>query len=79
MEIFYDMLAPDGLLIATNVDEHPARNEMECFLEWHLVQRDNKQIRAIAPQKAIPENISLKRDPTGVNVFMEIRKPGGET
>jgi extracellular factor (EF) 3-hydroxypalmitic acid methyl ester biosynthesis protein len=79
MEIFYEMLAPGGLLIATNVDEHPARNEMECFLEWHLVQRDNNRIRAIAPGKAVPENISLKRDPTGVNVFMEVRKPDGET
>ena len=78
MDIFYDMLAPNGLLIATNVDKHPARNEMECFLEWHLVERDNNRFRAVAPQKAVPENILLKRDPTGVNVLMEVRKPDGE-
>ena len=79
MDIFYDMLASDGLLIATNVDKHPARNEMECFLEWHLVERDNGRFRAVAPQKAVAENILLKRDQTGVNVLMEVRKPGGET
>jgi extracellular factor (EF) 3-hydroxypalmitic acid methyl ester biosynthesis protein len=75
LEIFYDMLAPNGLLIATNVDNHPARNEMECFLEWHLVHRNEKRMKAIAPGNVSPQDISLKRDPTGVNLFMEIRKP----
>jgi extracellular factor (EF) 3-hydroxypalmitic acid methyl ester biosynthesis protein len=73
-EIFYDMLAPDGLLIVTNVDVHAAWNEMECFLEWHLVHRNPEQMLALVPRKASRENVALKRDPTGVNVFMEIRK-----
>lgn len=78
MEIFYDMLAPDGLLIVTNVDDHSARNEMECFLEWHLVHRDEKRMKAIVPPSILSQDISLKRDPTGVNLFMEIRKPARE-
>lgn len=38
LEIFYDMLAPGGLLIATNV--HPSNdggNRTEYLAEWHLV------------------------------------------
>jgi len=35
-------------------------------------------MRKIAPRKAISQNISIKRDPTGVNLFMEVRKPDDE-
>ena len=78
MNIFYDMLSPDGLLIATNVDDHPAKNQMECFLEWILIHRNNDKLRSIAPQKAKEQDISITRDQTGVNVFIEVRKPNGE-
>jgi len=78
VEIFYAMLLPGGLLIVTNVDEHPAKNQMECFLEWHLIHRSEDKMRKIAPRKAISQNISIKRDPTGVNLFMEVRKPDDE-
>ncbi len=76
LEIFYDMLAPGGLLIATNV--HPSndwRNWMEYLAEWHLVYRDEKQFLQIAPSLAPTENIRVIADPTGVNIFLEIRKP----
>jgi extracellular factor (EF) 3-hydroxypalmitic acid methyl ester biosynthesis protein len=79
MEIFYDMLAPGGLLVGTNVDVHPARGEMECFLEWHLIHRNSEQMLLITPRRARPDNVTLKRDPTGVNVFMEVRKPDDES
>jgi extracellular factor (EF) 3-hydroxypalmitic acid methyl ester biosynthesis protein len=78
MEVFYAMLLPGGLLIATNVDNHPAKNQMECFLDWHLVHRNTDKMRLLAPPKVTPDNISIKRDPSGVNVFMEIRKSNGE-
>lgn len=78
MDIFYEMLAPGGLLVATNVDDHPARNQMECFLEWSLIYRNNEKMRAVAPQKAKDQNLSIKRDPSGVNLFLEVRKPDGE-
>jgi len=78
MNIFYTMLAPGGLLIATNVDEHPAKNQMEYFLEWYLVHRGNDAMRALAPPAANPRDISLKRDATGVNLFLEVRKPVSE-
>jgi extracellular factor (EF) 3-hydroxypalmitic acid methyl ester biosynthesis protein len=78
LELFHTMLAPDGLLVATNVDDHPAKNQMECFLEWHLLHRNNQKMMEIAPELAKPEDITIKRDATGVNIFLEVRKPGSE-
>jgi extracellular factor (EF) 3-hydroxypalmitic acid methyl ester biosynthesis protein len=78
LEVCYAKLAPGGLLIATNVDEHPARHQMECFLDWHLIHRNTGQMLAVAPAGVPPDNILLKRDPSGVNVFLEIRKPDDE-
>jgi extracellular factor (EF) 3-hydroxypalmitic acid methyl ester biosynthesis protein len=74
MEIFYGMLLPGGLLVATNVDDHPAQNQMECFLEWHLVHRNEEKMRLLIPEKADLQDVSIKRDSTGVNIFLEVRK-----
>jgi extracellular factor (EF) 3-hydroxypalmitic acid methyl ester biosynthesis protein len=78
MDVFYELLAPGGLLVATNVDEHPAKHQMECFLEWNLIYRDNAAMRAVAPRKATESELALKRDPSGVNLFLEVRKPDSE-
>jgi extracellular factor (EF) 3-hydroxypalmitic acid methyl ester biosynthesis protein len=75
IEIFYQQLAPGGLLVVTNADNHPSRGEMECFLEWHLVYRDTKQVAGLVPSHISPENVAIKRDSTGVNLFLELRKP----
>ena len=76
MDAFYTMLAPDGLLVATNVDRHAAINQMECFLDWHLKYRDTEKMRELTPAAAGPEEVTIKRDPSGANVFIEVRKPG---
>lgn len=76
LEIFYDMLAPGGLLIATNV--HPSndwRNWMEYLAEWHLVYRDEEQFLKLAPSAADPATVRVVPDSTGVNIFLEVRKP----
>lgn len=78
VEIFHAMLLPNGLLIATNVDNHPAKNQMECFLDWHLVYRNADKMQSLAPQKVDPQNVTIKSDLSGVNVFMEIRKSDSE-
>ena len=76
LEVFYDLVAPGGLLIATNVDlSNPSRNWMEYVLEWHLVYRDKEQFAKIAPDKAPPGSVEVKSDETGVNIFLEVRKP----
>lgn len=78
MDVFYDMLAPQGLLIATNVDVHPSRNEMEYFLDWHLIHRNSGKLRSLSPQRSRPEDMRLICEPMGVNIFMEVRKNAGE-
>jgi extracellular factor (EF) 3-hydroxypalmitic acid methyl ester biosynthesis protein len=78
MDVFYGMLAPGGMLLATNVDVHPSRNEMEYFLEWHLVHRNSNEMMKLAPEQADREQMKLTRDPTGVNIFLEVRKNPGE-
>jgi extracellular factor (EF) 3-hydroxypalmitic acid methyl ester biosynthesis protein len=76
LEIFYDLLAPGGLLIATNVHpSNPWRNWMEYLAEWHLVYRDEVQFMKLAPDRAPPGACIVKPDATGVNIFLEVRKP----
>jgi extracellular factor (EF) 3-hydroxypalmitic acid methyl ester biosynthesis protein len=75
VDVFYAMLAPGGLLMTTNVDKHPARHQTECFLDWRLVFRNQERMRSLAPAQAAPEDVVIKCDASGVNVFLEIRKP----
>ncbi|MBA4148828.1 MAG: class I SAM-dependent methyltransferase [Verrucomicrobia bacterium] len=76
MNIFYDMLAPGGLLIATNVDaSNPNRQTMEYVLEWHLIYRNSAQLNALNPDNATPGSFTVKADITGVNIYLEVRKP----
>jgi extracellular factor (EF) 3-hydroxypalmitic acid methyl ester biosynthesis protein len=76
MNIFYSMLAPGGLLIGTNVDfSNPSRNGMEYLLEWHLTYRNKEQLKVLIPDDAPARNVQIMSDDTGVNHFLEIRKP----
>lgn len=76
MEVFYDLLAPGGLLVATNVDScNPSRLWMEHVVEWHLVYRTQDQFAKLAPDSSQPELRAVKTDATGVNIFLEVRKP----
>ncbi|QIF01569.1 class I SAM-dependent methyltransferase [Roseimicrobium sp. ORNL1] len=76
LEVFYDLLAPGGLLVATNVDtSNPSRLWMEYVVEWHLVYRNKQQFLRLAPESAPPGSCSVSSDTTGVNIFLEVRKP----
>jgi len=76
LEIFYDLVAPGGLLIATNVhSRNPSRHWMECVMDWHLVYRNDEQFLSLAPSRALAESTFIHAEETGVNIFMEIRKP----
>lgn len=76
MNIFYDWLAPGGLLTATNVDDcRPFRHMLESVLDWHLIYRDSKRSAALMPDRAPADARRVARDPTTVNVFIEARKP----
>ncbi|MCB1210719.1 MAG: class I SAM-dependent methyltransferase [Verrucomicrobiales bacterium] len=76
VEVFYDLVAPGGLLVVTNVEaSNPSRNWMEYALDWHLVYRDAPGLLKLAPAKAAPQNCVVRADETGVNIFLEVRKP----
>jgi len=77
LEILYDLVAPDGLLAITQVDEsNPSRNWMEYVLDWHLIYRNAQKLAALMPGSAQPDLTTVRSVGAGVNVFLEIRKPG---
>jgi extracellular factor (EF) 3-hydroxypalmitic acid methyl ester biosynthesis protein len=76
MGIFYHWLAPGGLLLVTNVDGTRAfHNKLEFILDWNLIYRNSAQMAALRPESVSPEAASVTADLTGVNLFLEIRKP----
>ena len=74
--IFYEWIAPGGLLLITNVDaSKPFHRSMEYILEWHLNCRSGDQlVRLINPHSSLG-TLAITSDETGVNLFAEIRKP----
>jgi len=76
MDIFYDRLAPDGLLVVTNVDDYkPFRHMLEFVLDWHLIYRDAREAATLIPERVPADAGRVVKDATGVNVFVEVRKP----
>lgn len=76
LETFYEMTAPGGVVVATNVDEsNPVRGVMEYVMEWHLIYRNSEQFANLAPSNAPADAVSVHSDESGVNIFLEIRKP----
>ena len=76
MNYFYELLAPAGLLLATNVDSsNPNRHSMAYILEWHLVYRSLKEFAAFKPDDAPESSLNAEADETMVNIFIKIRKP----
>jgi extracellular factor (EF) 3-hydroxypalmitic acid methyl ester biosynthesis protein len=76
MSHFYDLLTPGGILVVTNVDPvNPIRNMMEYIFEWHLIYRDGRQLRSLAPPEISADLVSVKAEESSSNVFIELRKP----
>jgi extracellular factor (EF) 3-hydroxypalmitic acid methyl ester biosynthesis protein len=80
MNIFYEMLAPGGLLLATCVNDalnasRPFSCSMEYLLDWHLIYRRRNQVAALAPDGAAADDVAVSAEGTGTNLFLEVRKP----
>lgn len=72
LKLFYQWLRPGGRILVTNVTpRNTALYLMEHILEWHLIYRDEGQMRALVPDEWIRD---LYCDATGVNVFLELQK-----
>jgi extracellular factor (EF) 3-hydroxypalmitic acid methyl ester biosynthesis protein len=75
MGALYEMLLPGGLLIATNVGpSNPLRNIMDYIFEWRLIERNGSQMRALTPSGASMDDSKASSDPTGCNLFLDVRK-----
>lgn len=76
MNLFYELVAPGGLLIATNVaDLNPSRGWMEYVLDWNLVYRSPQQFATLAPVTARPDHCVVRAIGDAVNISIEVRKP----
>jgi len=65
---------PGARLLLTNVHaDNPERFGMEHLLEWHLIYRDEDQMRSVLSEVDAP--VKLYTDPTGVNLFAELDLP----
>jgi len=51
------------------------RYGMEHLLDWHLIYRTGPQMRNLKPSQADPDSVFVHADETGVNLFLEVRKP----
>ncbi len=75
--VLYNWLAPGGLFLTTNVAPvNPLRNGMEHLLDWHLIYRNARQLSELRPPQAPAAEATVRSDVTGVNLFLEVRKPG---
>jgi extracellular factor (EF) 3-hydroxypalmitic acid methyl ester biosynthesis protein len=71
--LFYGFVVPGGLVVATNVHpSNPVRHYMDFLVEWHLEYRNVEQMLHLARELGAAH---AHTDGTGVNVFVEIRKP----
>ena len=76
MDLFYELAAPGGLVLVSNVDaSNPSRGWMEYVVDWNLIHRDAQQMAALLPGRVSKDAIRIVAEPTSVNIFAEIRKP----
>ena len=65
-----------GAVILTNVNaSRPFRHSMDYLLEWHLVYRDERHMSRLLPVLKPAAQYKVDSDETGVNLFLQIRKP----
>jgi extracellular factor (EF) 3-hydroxypalmitic acid methyl ester biosynthesis protein len=72
VQLFYEWTTAGGLVVTTNVhSRNPFRHYMAHVGEWYLEHRDELQFLKLAGGK--PALVTA--DATGVNLFLELRKP----
>jgi extracellular factor (EF) 3-hydroxypalmitic acid methyl ester biosynthesis protein len=78
LEVFYDLLAPGGLLVATNVDSSNPSRVTGWSTSWTGISFTGTRSSSsrLAPDKRRPGSLlNVSADVTGVNIFLEVRKP----
>ena len=75
VHLFYDWLQPGGMVIVANMsDSKPFRNFIEFVLDWQLIYRDSRRMRALAPER-VRDAARVITEPTSVNLFLHLGKP----
>ena len=75
-EALYEMVAPGGLLVLTNVNViNPLKHGMDHLLDWFLIYRTVPEMKRLVPRSASADSARALVDATGVNVFLEVTKP----
>jgi extracellular factor (EF) 3-hydroxypalmitic acid methyl ester biosynthesis protein len=76
MNVMYGLVAPGGLLIATNVDAaNPIQKIMDLIFEWRLIYRTGREMAELMPDGANADDCKISAEATGCNIFIEVRKP----
>ncbi len=75
IELFYSWVAPGGMVVVTNVaNSDPIVVPLEYIMEWYLIYRSPDDMLGLIPELG---EQSVAVDETGINVFLEVRKPVG--
>jgi extracellular factor (EF) 3-hydroxypalmitic acid methyl ester biosynthesis protein len=75
VEILYQAVANDGLVLVTNVENsNPSRKWMEYAVDWHLVYRDRLGMLAMVPEGVPQSCVSVETEVSGINIFLKLRK-----
>ncbi len=77
VSVFYDWTAPGGRVVVSNMDDcKPFRSMMEFLLDWHLIYRRGPELLEFRPPEAPLDQCVVRSEPTSVNHFLEVTKPG---
>lgn len=72
----YSFLKPGGTLIIGNFGLYnPQRFIMEFGAEWFLIHRNEENLKDLAGDLPGSPGISVEKEPEGINLFLNIRKP----
>ena len=73
VDLFYHSLKPGGLVLVANMkDEKPFRNFIESVLDWHLIYRDARKMKTLAPPDAADRS-RVEAEAVAVNLFLHVR------
>jgi extracellular factor (EF) 3-hydroxypalmitic acid methyl ester biosynthesis protein len=73
------MLAPGGLLLATNVDRsNPRCLTMDYMMEWVVTYRNAAEMAELKPDAVAADGFKIESDLTGVNLYFESRRSNRE-
>lgn len=65
----------DGELVLGNFSQNNSTRDYMEFANWHLNHRTIEELMRLAKESGVPEeNVSVKSEPLGVNLFLHIRK-----